>query len=404
MRSAPRGTRLHIGIFGRRNAGKSSVLNALTRQETSIVSPVPGTTADPVEKPMEFLPIGPVLFIDTAGLDDTGELGSERAKRARRVWDRTDLAVVVAAEGEWGGLEEGVAKEFLSRGVPVVAVFNKADLASPDPVVEKSLEMRGIRCVRAVAPVGEGLSDLREALLQAVPESFIDPPTIAGDLVPAGEVAVLVAPIDAEAPRGRLILPQVQVIRDLLDHGALCVVVKEQGLRGAMDALRRPPALVVTDSQAFQSVAGETPVGVPLTSFSILFARYKGDLEEFASGARAIRTLRPGDRVLIAEACSHHPVGEDIGRVKIPRWLSSTVGGPLDVDHVQGHDFPSDLSGYKLVVQCGGCMVNRREVMSRVALCRDARVPITNYGMAIALSLGILDRALAPFHCNKCDR
>jgi [FeFe] hydrogenase H-cluster maturation GTPase HydF len=244
---------------------------------------------------------------------------------------------------------------------------------------------------------GEGVAALRDAIVAAAPDEFINSPTILGDLVPPGEMAVLVVPIDMEAPKGRLILPQVQCIRDLLDCDAYCMVVKERELREALSQLKRPPALVITDSQAFLKVAADTPPEIPLTSFSILFGRHKGDLLEFVRGALAIDSLRPGDRVLIAEACAHHPIGEDIGRVKIPRWLTQYVGGALEFVHAQGHDMPADLATFKLVVHCGGCVHNRRAVLSRIAKCRAANVPITNYGMAIAYSLGIFERALGPF-------
>ena len=397
MRGTPKGFRLHIGIFGRRNVGKSSLLNALTRQQVSIVSEVAGTTTDPVEKPMELLPIGPVLFIDTAGIDDVGALGEMRVARTRQVFDRTDLGLIVLEAGEWGPFEEGMLEELKRREIPIIVVSNKTDLAEPPADLAVRLKTAKIALVRTVASRGEGLLDLREALIRAAPEEFINAPAIIGDLVPAGELVVLVVPIDLEAPKGRLILPQVQAIRDVLDVDAYCMVVKERELRDALDRLRRPPKLVVTDSQGFLKVAGDTPPDVPLTSFSILFARYKGDLTEFVRGAMAIDTLKPGDRVLIAEACTHHPIGEDIGRVKIPRWLAQYVGGKLDFVTVQGHDFPDDVSPYRLIVHCGACMWNRREMLSRILKCRKAGVPITNYGLAIAYSLGIFERALGPF-------
>jgi [FeFe] hydrogenase H-cluster maturation GTPase HydF len=397
VKATPKGLRLHIGIFGRRNVGKSSVLNAVTRQAVSIVSPVAGTTTDPVEKPMELLPLGPVLFVDTAGIDDVGALGAQRVARTRAIFDRSDVAIVVAAAGEWGEFEEALLSEFAARKTPVIVMFNKCDLATPAPEVERRLADAGLPAVRAVASRGEGVLDLREALIRAAPDEFINAPPLLGDLVPPGELAVLVVPIDIEAPKGRLILPQVQAIRDVLDSDAYCLVVKERELRAALDRLTRPPALVVTDSQAFLKVEADTPREVPLTSFSILMARAKGDLEEFARGARAIDRLAPGDPVLVAEACSHHSLADDLGRVKIPRWLRQHVGGDLRVTHVQGHDFPDDPSPYKLVIHCGACMWNRRELLSRVLRCRRAGVPITNYGLAIAWSLGIFDRALSPF-------
>ncbi len=397
MKAAPRGTRLHIALFGRRNVGKSSLLNALTRQTVSIVSDVAGTTTDPVEKPMEMLPIGPVLFIDTAGVDDIGALGGLRVERTRQVFDRTDVGMLVAEAGAWGRFEDEILAELAGRKIPAIVVFNKADLGEPEADLLDRLEEQRVPCVRTVASRGDGVLDLREALIRATPDEFINPPSIIGDLVPAGELVMLVVPIDLEAPKGRLILPQVQTIRDILDNDAYCMVVKERELRDALDRLKRQPALVVTDSQGFLKVAGDTPNDVPLTSFSILFARFKGDVTEFTRGALAIDQLRAGDRVLIAEACTHHPIGEDIGRVKIPRWLTQYVGGRLEFATTQGHDFPVDLSPYRLVVHCGGCMCNRREVLSRILRCRKAGVPITNYGMCIAYSLGIFERALAPF-------
>jgi len=397
MKNTPKGFRLHIGLFGRRNVGKSSLLNALTRQAVSIVSDVAGTTTDPVEKPMELLPIGPVLFIDTAGIDDVGALGEMRVMKTRQVFDRTDVGVIVTMAGQWSEFEEVILTELLERKLPVIVVFNKIDLARPDTAQTARLKELNITCVETTAALGEGVLDLREALIRTAPEEFINAPAIVGDLVPAGELAILVIPIDLEAPKGRLILPQVQSIRDILDNDAYCMVVKERELRDAIDRLKRPPALVVTDSQAFLKVAADTPDYVPMTSFSILFARFKGDLVEFVRGAMAIDNLQPGDRVLMCEACSHHPIGEDIGRVKLPRWLRQYVGGKLEFTHVQGHDFPDDLSPYKLVVHCGACMWNRREVLSRVLRCQQAGMPITNYGLAIAYSLGIFQRALGPF-------
>jgi [FeFe] hydrogenase H-cluster maturation GTPase HydF len=397
MKTTPKGFRLHIGLFGRRNVGKSSLLNALTRQTVSIVSDIAGTTTDPVEKPMELLPIGPVLFIDTAGIDDVGALGDMRVQKTRQVFDRTDVGIIVSVAGDWGEFEEAILSELRERKVPVIVVFNKTDVAEVDSARESRLKDLSIPCVETSAALGEGILELREALITSAPEEFINTPAIVGDLVPAGEMAVLVIPIDLEAPKGRLILPQVQSIRDILDNDAYCMVVKERELRDALDRLKRPPALVVTDSQAFLKVAGDTPDDVPMTSFSILFARFKGDLVEFVRGALAIENLVPGDRVLICESCSHHPIGEDIGRVKLPRWLHQYVGGKLEFTHVQGHDFPEDLSSYKLAVHCGACMWNRREVLSRIIRCQQAGVPITNYGLAIAYSLGIFERALKPF-------
>ena len=394
--TTPKGMRLHVGIFGRRNVGKSSLLNAMVRQHVSLVSDVAGTTTDPVEKPMELLPLGPVLFIDTAGIDDEGALGELRVRRTTEVFDRTDLGVIVAA-GEWGPFEEAILRKMQARQLPLVVAFNKSDVAPTAPAQLAALRERGLCTVETSALTGAGLLDLREALLSQAPPDYLDARAIVADLVGPGELAVLVVPIDKEAPKGRLILPQVQVLRDLLDHDAFALVVKERELRAALDGLRVPPRLVITDSQSFLKVAADTPSAVPLTSFSILFARLKGDLVAQVEGALAIEQLRPGDRVLIAEACAHHPIGEDIGRVKIPRWLTQYVGGRLDFQTVQGHDFPSDLSPYRLIVHCGSCTLNRREVLGRILRARAAGVPFTNYGLCIAYSLGIFARALAPF-------
>ncbi|HOJ32083.1 MAG TPA: [FeFe] hydrogenase H-cluster maturation GTPase HydF [Candidatus Hydrogenedentes bacterium] len=394
---APKSFRLHIGLFGRRNVGKSSLLNAITRQQTSIVSDIAGTTTDPVEKPMELLPLGPVLFIDTAGIDDVGALGELRIQKTRQVFDRTDLGVLVAEAGVWTDFEEQVLNELMQRHVPIVVVFNKSDMGRPDAALKDRLQEQEIRTVFTVASSGKGILDFRQALLDTAPEDFINNPAILSDLVGPGEMAVLVIPIDKEAPKGRLIMPQVQSIRDLLDGDAYCLVVKERELRSALERLKTPPKLVVTDSQAFLKVAADTPRNVMLTSFSILFSRFRGNLVEQVKGTLAIEDLKAGDCILVAESCSHHPIGEDIGRVKIPRWLMQYVGGKLHFDTVQGHDFPQDLSSYKLVIHCGACTTNRREVLSRLMRCKEAGVPMTNYGLTIAYSLGIFERALEPF-------
>lgn len=395
--TTPRGFRLHIAFFGRRNVGKSSLLNALTRQQVSIVSDTAGTTTDPVEKPMELLPLGPVLFIDTAGIDDIGVLGEQRVARTHQVFDRTDVAILVAEAGHWGDYEETIVNECARRDIPHCVVFNKCDQGTPPPTLVTRLRDYDTPVVQTRATEGHGLSGLREALLKLAPEDFISQPVILSDLVGPGEMAVLVIPIDKEAPKGRLILPQVQSIRDLLDGDATCMVVKERELRPALDRLNVQPKLVVTDSQAFLKVAADTPPEVLMTSFSILFARFRGDLLTQVQGALAVDTLRAEDRVLVAESCAHHPIGEDIGRVKIPRWLTQYVGGKLRFDHVQGRDFPQDLSPYKLVIHCGACTTNRREVLSRILHCRQAGIPFTNYGLVIAFSLGIFKRALQPF-------
>ncbi len=392
-----KGMRLHIGIFGKRNVGKSSVLNALTRQSVSIVSPFAGTTTDPVEKPMELLPLGPVVFIDTAGIDDEGEMGKLRVEKTNACLARTELGLLVTEGGRWGAHEEELLANCKRHGIPVVVVFNKCDVAVPSGETRDRFTREKIPFVVIAAATGEGVGDLRGAILATAPESFMQARRLVADLVPPGRTAVLVVPIDKEAPRGRLILPQVQTIRELLDGGSLCLVCRERELRAALANLREPPALVVTDSQAFLKVAAEVPAPVPMTGFSILFARLKGDLTTLVANTLAIERLKPGDRVLIAEACTHHPVEDDIGRMKIPRWLTRYRGFPLEFVSCQGHDFPADLSSFSLVIHCGGCMNNRREMLSRMALCSEAGVPVTNYGLTIAYSLGLFERALGPF-------
>jgi [FeFe] hydrogenase H-cluster maturation GTPase HydF len=397
MQSTPKALRLHIGLFGRRNVGKSSLLNAITRQHVSIVSAIAGTTTDPVEKPMELLPLGPVLFVDTAGVDDEGALGELRLQRTRAILDRVDLGVVVTEAGAWGSFEDGLIAELTRRKVPAIVAVNKIDARPLSADEQARLQAAGGALVAMSALTGEGVGDLREALLRLAPADHFDSRRIISDLVPPGGVAVLVIPIDKEAPKGRIILPQVMAIRDLLDGQSLAFVVQDGGLKQALDGLKTPPALVVTDSQAFERVAADVPPDVPMTSFSILMARFQGDLAEQVRGTLAIESLADGDHVLVAETCTHHPIGDDIGRVKIPRWLGQYTGANLRFTHVQGRDFPADLSPYRLVVHCGNCTGNRREMLSRIHRCREAGVPITNYGLTIAYSLGIFERALAPF-------
>jgi [FeFe] hydrogenase H-cluster maturation GTPase HydF len=397
MNKAPRGVRPHIAFFGRRNVGKSSFLNAVTRQKVAIVSDVAGTTTDPVEKPMEFLPLGPVVFIDTAGVDDVGELGEARIGRTWKVLDRTDLAILVADAATWGDVEVELLDRFAARNVPAIVVLNKCDVAAPSDQARRDAERFSLPVVEASATTGTGLNTFRRMLLETMPEGKLADPVIVGDLIEPGDLVVLVVPIDMEAPKGRIILPQVQTIRDILDHDAATMVVKENELPRMFDLLKKPPALVVTDSQAFEQVARDTPDDVALTSFSILFSRMKGDLTAFVEGALAIDNLKPGSRVLIAEACTHHPIGEDIGRVKLPRWLNSYVDGDLQIDVVSGSDFPADISPYELVLHCGSCMFNPQHLMSRVLQCREQKMPVTNYGVAIAHIHGILPRAVAMF-------
>ena len=397
MIKAPRGMRLHIGFFGRRNVGKSSLLNAITKQNVSIVSDVAGTTTDPVEKPIELLPLGPVLFIDTAGLDDEGKLGELRNDKTKLTFDRVDLGVIVAEGDTWGEYERFIYEEINKRNVPLLIVFNKSDISGIRQEIQNELNSIKNEFISVSAQSGENVGEVRRALLRLAPEEFVNTPAILGDLILPGEMCVFVVPIDKEAPKGRLILPQVMSIRDVLDNDSYCMVVKERELRSALNRLKEPPKLVITDSQAFLKVAADTPSEIPMTSFSILFARFKGDLNVQVAGTMAIESLVPGDKILVAESCSHHAISDDIGTVKIPRWLTQYVGGELDFHHVQGHDFDHDLSEYKLVIHCGACMTNRRQVLNRILKCQEQGVPVTNYGLTMAYSLGIFERALQPF-------
>lgn len=401
MQKTPRGMRLHIGIFGRRNVGKSSILNKLTKQDISVVSETAGTTTDPVEKAMELLPLGPVLFVDTAGIDDEGSLGEKRIEKTKKIFERTDLAVIVSEEPVWSNFEQTIYEEFKQRNIPVISVLNKSDLKKPEELDFSNLKELGLDPLAISAKENTGIEELREKIIKSAPEEFINPPPIISDLIPPGELAMLVVPIDLEAPRGRLILPQVQTIRELLDNDSMVMVVKERELQNAINRLSRPPAIVITDSQAFLKVSADVPKNVRLTSFSILFARLKGELKEFVKGTLAIENLKNGNKVLICESCTHHAIGDDIGRVKIPRWLTQYTGAKLDFDVYAGHDFPQNLEDYSLIIHCGACMTNRREVLSRIARANSAGVPITNYGLTIAYSLGIFERALEPFPIAK---
>lgn len=396
MLDTPKALRLTIGVFGRRNVGKSSLVNALVGQSVSIVSPQAGTTTDPVDKTMELAPLGPIVLVDTAGIDDVGELGALRTERTEATFARTDLAVVVTDATGIGTDEERLLAAFRASGTPVVVAVNKADLAAPDAVLA-DVARRGLAAVAVSAATGDGIAALRRAIVAAAPDPAIEEPRLLGDLLRPGALVVLVVPIDLGAPKGRLILPQVMAIRDILDSDAVVLTVKERELAPTLAGLGRRPDLVVCDSQVVLKAAADTPPDVPLTTFSILMARLKGDLVGFARGAATIDRLRPGARVLVAEACSHHALADDIGRVKIPRWLRQYAGGDLVFDHCAGRDFPTDLSPYALVVQCGGCSVNRRMVTARQRLAAEQGVAMTNYGVAISRVQGVLERALAIF-------
>ncbi|WP_378952383.1 [FeFe] hydrogenase H-cluster maturation GTPase HydF [Pelosinus sp. sgz500959] len=399
MNSTPRGNRLHIALFGRRNAGKSSLINALTNQHVAIVSDIAGTTTDPVYKSMEILPLGPVVMIDTAGLDDDGELGQMRIQKSLEVLSKTDLALLVM-EPEIGGgeLEEKIVNLCREKNIPLIGIVNKIDRQNMDLSLQERIKQQlGIENLVMVSALHKiGISDLKIALVKTAPAHF-DNQTIVGDLLNPGDTAVLVTPIDLAAPKGRLILPQVQVIRDVLDCDAMAYVVKERELKECIANMKKKPRIVITDSQAFLKADADTPSDVLLTSFSILFARYKGNLEVLVEGAKALLALQPGDKVLMSEGCTHHRVEDDIGTVKLPRWIRQFVGGEIQFDWASGMTFPDNVSQYKLVVHCGACMLNRREMLGRIVEAQQQGVPIVNYGVAIAALQGILPRALSPF-------
>ena len=386
LQETPAAQRLHIALYGRRNAGKSSLINALTGQQVALVSPVAGTTADPVKKAMELHPIGPVLFIDTAGYDDEGELGQLRVEATRDTLQRADVALLVIS-GQPSQEDLGWAQQLREKNTPFLVVQTKGDLAAPAQLPKELAE----RAVAVSAATGEGIEALRAALTALVPEDFGRQDLTRG-LCSAGDVVLLVMPQDIQAPKGRLILPQVRTIRHLLDLKCTVVSTTNHGLDGALAALSAPPKLIITDSQCFPLVAAKKPEQSLLTSFSILMAADKGDIDAFAQGAKAIGTLTQDSRVLIAEGCTHAPLEEDIGRVKIPRLLRRRVGQGLQVDVVAGSDFPHDLTGYDLVIHCGGCMFNRAYVLSRLAQAQRQGVPMTNYGVAIAYLTGILNQ------------
>ena len=390
MNQTPSANRVHIAFFGRRNAGKSSLLNAVTGQSIAVVSQVLGTTTDPVQKSMELLPLGPVVMIDTPGFDDEGELGSLRVKKAKQVLAKTDVAVLVAEAGKpLGPVERELLELFRQRELPFLIARSKADLSGRDQTQAQDGE------IYVSAQSGQGIVELKERL--AALGRRESEPRLVGDLLRPGQLAVLVTPIDASAPKGRIILPQQQVLRDLLDADAVALVTKEFQLKEALAGLQQRPAMVITDSQVFGRVAADVPEEIPLTSFSILMARYKGLLETAVRGVAAIDRLRDGDRILVAEGCTHHRQCEDIGTVKLPAWLRRHTGKELSFETSSGVGFPEDLSPYSLVLHCGGCMLNEREVQHRMRSAVEQGVPITNYGTTIAFVQGILRRSLSLF-------
>ncbi len=386
--------RLHIGVFGKTNVGKSSVLNRITGQEISIVSDIAGTTTDVVEKSMELLPVGPVRFLDTAGIDDKTILAARRVEKTMKIINRTDIAVIICDYSGIDDYEKDLIKKFEELKIPYLILVNKTDIQKISE--EKLNELYTLTphvILTSAADDKELVFKFKAEIVKLVPEDFINSPKIAGDLVPPKSTVILVIPIDKEAPKGRIILPQVQTIRDMLDSDCLSYVVKETELKQAIENLKEPPALVITDSQAFKQVSEIVPPEIKLTSFSILFARLKGDLDTFVKGAKAIDNLNDGDKVLILESCTHHAIEDDIGRVKIPNWLRKKTGKNLVIENFAGHDFP-DIDDYKLIIHCGACMTNRREILSRILIANEKGIPITNYGITISYCLGILPRAL----------
>ncbi len=392
--------RLHIGIFGKTNVGKSAFLNRITNQDISIVSEIAGTTTDVVEKSMELLPVGAVVFLDTAGINDTTALGKERIEKTMKVINRTDVTVIICDYKGFDEYEIGLVKKFEELKIPFMVVVNKSDVEEiSDVALEKIKSVVGENTPilkTSATSDKEIVFKFKAKLVKMLPEDFVNSPKIVGDLVPPKSTVILVIPIDKEAPKGRIILPQVQTIRDLLDSDCLSYSVKVSELAEAINNLKESPALVVTDSQAFREVSQIVPENIPLTSFSILFARLKGDLKAFAEGAKAIDELKDGDNVLILESCTHHAIEDDIGRVKIPNLLLKKTGKNLVIDNYAGHDLP-DISKYNLIIHCGACMTNRREVLSRILLANEKSIPITNYGMTISYCLGIMDRAMKIF-------
>ena len=391
LSSTPSANRVHIGLYGKRNSGKSSLINAITNQETALVSDFAGTTTDPVYKAMEIHGIGPCMLIDTAGFDDEGELGRLRVEKTRQALEKTDIAVLV-----FDGRPVTEEKEWLSllkqKKTPILAVVNKLDLLeNPQAYADTLKRDYGLSPVLVSTKTREGIDKVREELIRLLPEDY-EQESITGHLVSQGDCVLLVMPQDIQAPKGRLILPQVQTIRDLLDHRCLVMSCTTDKLDEALSALKQPPKWIITDSQVFKTVYDKKPKESRLTSFSVLFANYKGDLSEFVQGAAAIESLTEHSKVLIAEACTHATLSEDIGREKLPRMLRNKVGQGLAVDVVGGPAFPEDLSGYDLIIHCGACMFNRRHVMSRINRAKSQGVPITNYGVAIAKLSGILDK------------
>jgi [FeFe] hydrogenase H-cluster maturation GTPase HydF len=397
MNTTPVANRLHIGIFGKRNVGKSSFVNAITGQKLSIVSEVPGTTTDPVGKAMEISGIGPVYLYDTAGLDDTGNLGRMRTERTRDIIDKINLGILVTTAADFDAFDLELIRDLGKKNMPVILLFNKSDILPLDHSLEEKARELGLPYMHVSSITGENIELARKTIARIGGAITVERDTILGDIIGHGDTVCLVVPIDLGAPRGRLILPQVQVIRDILDNDAIAVTVKEREIEYALRNMKEKPALVICDSQVVLKVSGDVPPDVKFTTFSILFSRQKGELATFVKGVRAIDKLEDGDKVLVMEACTHHPLPDDIGRVKIPRWIKLYTGKDITFDTNAGPFKDKDMSQYKLIVHCGGCMINRSEMLSRIGEAENHGVPITNYGIAISHVHGVLHRALSPF-------
>lgn len=389
----------HIGIFGRRNCGKSSIINAITGQDIAIVSDIAGTTTDPVKKSMEIDSIGPVILIDTAGIDDSGELGKKRIEKTWQAISTIDAAIVVIAENRFGSFEEALIAKFNDLAVPFMVVHNKSDILSIQSDIKDKIEATlRTKVIACSAYSHAGIDDLINHLKTIIPENVYQARSLLGDILKAGDTVLLITPIDLEAPEGRMILPQVQVIRDVLDNDCVAVVAKETDIDAYIERMNPKPALVITDSQVFPKADASVPKDIPLTSFSIVLARHKGDFANYIKGTPALIHLKEGDRILILESCTHHVSCDDIGRFKIPRWLTNYTGKRFEFDTVAGlSKLPRDIHEYAMVIQCGGCMITHRQIINRLKLAVDAGIPVTNYGMAIAWMHGIYNRAVAPF-------
>jgi [FeFe] hydrogenase H-cluster maturation GTPase HydF len=401
MLKTPKSLRLQIGIFGRTNVGKSTFLNYITNQDVSIASPVPGTTTDVVEKAIELLPIGPVLFLDTAGLDDKSQLSSLRLKKTDNIFKRSDIYVLVTEADIWGEYEEKIAASASKENAPLIVVVNKKDVNKPSQEFLDKIKKYTANILLSSSTDKKKqdftIHEFKRSLIEIVPSDFLNPPPIIGDIIPKTGLAILIVPIDMEAPKGRIILPQVQTIRDALDSGGMTLTVRESEYIQALGKLKSPPDLVVCDSQVVGRMVSETPSHIKCTTFSILFARIKGNLDEAIKAVSVIDKLQPGDKVLIAESCSHHPIEDDIGRVKIPKWIKEYTKKDIIFESCAGRDFPDNLKQYKLIVQCGGCMISRREMLSRIEQAKAQGVAMTNYGVCISYLKGVLDRVLSPF-------